>query len=383
MTKYSFNTIFYEATRRCNLSCSLCMSSSNVPDVVRKSIKKELTTEEIEERVLGPAHEIGIKVITWSGGEFLLRKDAVDLIQRATRHGYQSSVCTNGQVVTRELLRELHKASGGSLVIAVGINSIENENSWTRDCDCAVALKTIALCEETGVKRHVVVNVGRHNLKSIARTLQYLEDKGIPYNRSPFTARGSGCGYFEQLAVSAAEMAAVLHPELRKHANGYISYTPFFLSPELHARFSKGHRNVTVPQNPSIGCWVGTWLGLTAEGDVSPCGILMDVISCGNVREQTFQQIIDGSPVFQDLLDRNKLQGKCGRCRYKFTCGGCRAMAYFKHGNPLAEDPQCFFEPVDESTICEHEAETNKIFKRYAFMARHAGRSMLQEGFKF
>ncbi|MCY3019959.1 MAG: radical SAM protein [Planctomycetota bacterium] len=375
---YTFNTIFYEVTRRCNLSCPLCMASSNAPEVVRESVKRELSTTEIEQRVLIPAREIGVKVMTWSGGEFLVRDDAVELLRLASKHGFESSVCTNGMLVTKERLRELHAASDGSLVVAVGINSIENENSWTRDCDCAVALKVIAMCGELGIKRHVVVNVGRHNLATIEHTLQYLEERGIPYNRSPFTARGSGCGYFEKLAVSAQEMKETLHPALRKHANGYISYTPFFLSPELHERFSKGRRNRTVPQNPSIGCWVGTWLAISAEGAVSPCGILLDVINCGNVREKTLKQIIDDSPVYQDLLDRNKLQGKCGRCRYKFTCGGCRAMAYFKHGNPLAEDPQCFFEPVDETTVCEHEAETNRIFKRYAFMVRHAGRSMMK-----
>jgi sulfatase maturation enzyme AslB (radical SAM superfamily) len=92
----------------------------------------------------------------------------------------------------------------------------------------------------------------------------------------------------------------------------------------------------------------------------------------GNVRDQTFQEIIDSSPEFQKILDRNQLEGKCGRCRYKFTCGGCRAMAYYEHGNVMAEDPTCFFEPEDESTVSEHERETNKMFKRYAFMVRYA-----------
>ncbi|HEY3324411.1 MAG TPA: radical SAM protein [Planctomycetota bacterium] len=379
---YTFNTVFFEVTRRCNLSCKLCMASSNNPAKVRESIQRELTTDEIEQRVLMPAREIGVKVMTWSGGEFLLRSDAVELLRRATKHGFESSICSNGMAVTPQRLKELQAASGGTLVLAVGINSIENENAWTRDGGCDLALRALDLCEQLGIKRHVVVNVGRHNLATIEKTLQWLEDRGIPYNRSPFTARGSGCGYFEKMSVSAKEMEETLHPALRKHASGYISYTPFFLSPELHERFSKGKRNITVPQNPSIGCWIGTWLAVNAEGDVSPCGILLDVITCGNVREKTLKQIIDESPVYQDLLDRNKLQGKCGRCRYKFTCGGCRAMAYFRHGNALAEDPQCFFNPKDATTVCEHEEETNRMFKRYAFMARHAGRRLTASGSK-
>lgn len=371
-TPYTFNNLFYEATRRCNLACPMCMASSNDPKVVCRSIQRELSCDEIERHVLATAGEIGIDTITWSGGEFILRDDAEEVIRRATDHGYASILTTNGVKLTRERLLALQEASGGTLVVAVGINSIANQNAWTRDNDIDDSLRVLELCEELGIRRNVVVTVGKHNLETLGDTLQWLEDKAIPYNRSPFTARGCGREYWEQLRFSRDDMERTIHPELRKHPNGYISYTPFFLAPEVHARYSHGKVNVTVPQNPSIGCWVGTWLALSAEGDVAPCGILLDEVSCGNVREQTFKEIIDTSPVFQQLLDRNRLKGKCGRCRYKFTCGGCRAMAYFEHGDLLAEDPTCFFEPEDETTVCEHEAETNRMFKRYAFMVRHA-----------
>ena len=92
------------------------------------------------------------------------------------------------------------------------------------------------------------------------------------------------------------------------------------------------------------------------------------------MREKTFQQILDESPVFQKVLDRNLLQGKYGRCRYKLTCGGCRAMTYYEHGDLMAEDPTCFFEPEDETTVSPHEQQTGKMFKRYAFMARHVAK---------
>ena len=376
--KYSFNTIFYESTRRCNLACPMCMTGCNQPELVRESVRRELSTAEVEKHILGTAREIGVRVMTWSGGEFILRQDALELVRLATRWGYESSICTNGVAMTEDKLRAFQDAAGGTLVVAVGINSIENENAWTRDCDCDVALRVLDACEKLGIKRHVVVNVGRHNLATLKRTLNWLEEKGIPYNRSPFACRGSGKAYFKELGFTREDMEKTIHPELRRHPGGYISYTPFFLSPEVHEAFSKGHRNVTVPQNPPIGCFCGTWLAIGAEGNVSPCGILVDVLDCGNVRDRTLQQIIDESPVFQDILDRTRLKGKCGRCRYKFTCGGCRAMALYHTGDYMAEDPTCFFEPVDETTRSEHEAETNRMFKRYAFMVRHAGRNMVK-----
>ncbi len=373
--RYSFDTLFFEATRRCNLACPMCMASSNDHALVRRSKRRELDADEIERHILLTAKEIGIRTITWSGGEFIVRRDAVELVRRATRYGYESTICTNATLMTREKIEQFRAASGGTLVVAVGINSIDDEHTWTRDADCQEALRVLELCRELDVRRHVVVNVGKHNLDDLERTLQWLDNQGIPYNRSPYTARGSGRDYWDELSFSRQDMENSIHPALRKHPNGYISYTPFFLSPELHQRVSEGACNVTVPQNPSIGCWCGTWLAVNSEGDVSPCGILLDEVRCGNVRERSFQQILDASAAFQDVLDRNRLKGKCGRCRYKFTCGGCRAMAYYHSGDLMGEDPTCFFEPEDESTVSEHEAETNRMFKRYAFMVRQARNS--------
>jgi radical SAM protein with 4Fe4S-binding SPASM domain len=371
-TKYSFNNLFFEATRRCNLACPVCMAGSNDPVRVEQSSRDELSTDEIERHVFATARDIGVETITWSGGEFIMRPDAVELVGRAADYDYASIIATNGTLMDRAILGELKRASDDTLVVAVGINAIDDSNRETRDADCDVAMSVLDLCEELDIRRNVVVTVSKHNLESLDRTLDWLEDKGIPYNRSPFTARGSGREHWEKMRFDRVDMETKIHPALRKHPLGYISYTPFFLGPEAHERFSKGSRNVTVPQNPSIGCWCGTWLGLTAEGDVSPCAILLDDVSCGNVRDKSFQEIIDTSPTFQRILDRNQLQGKCGRCRYKFTCGGCRAMAFYEHGDVMAEDPTCFFEPEDESTVSEHEAETNRMFKRYAFMVRYA-----------
>ncbi len=379
---YTFNNLFFEATRRCNLACPMCMASSNDEARVARSQRDELSTAEIERYVLASARDIGVETITWSGGEFILRSDAVELVRLASEHGYSSIIATNGTRMDRAILAELDRAADGSLVVAVGINSIDDDNRHTRDADCDVALEVLDLCAELDIRRNVVVTIGQHNMATLDRTLDWLEERGIPYNRSPFTARGSGREHWDRMRFTRRDMQEVIHPALRKHPLGYISYTPFFLAPEVHDRFSKGSKNVTVPQNPSIGCWCGTWLALSAEGDVSPCAILLDDVVCGNVRDKTFQEIVDSSPVFQKILDRTQLQGKCGRCRYKFTCGGCRAMAYYEHGDVMAEDPTCFFEPEDETTVSEHEPETNRMFKRYAFMVRyaHSKRTLIERG---
>lgn len=371
--RFNFPTLYFEATRACNLRCGICMSGSNDPQVVRQSRQEQLTAEEIENLVFARARDVGVKIIIWSGGEFLTRPDALELLRGARRYGYRSSVCTNGVRLDRERLLEVREAGGDDLVISLGINSLGGENTATRDADVDVTLRALDLCQELGIKRHVVVNLGRHNMRTLGGTFDYLYERRIPWNRSPFTARGSGAGHFLDQTLTREEMQKYAHPEMRRHAFGYVSYTPFFLAPELHAKFSQGRRNQTVPQAPSIGCWCGTWLAMSAEGNVAPCAILLDVLDAGNVRETPLADIVANSDIFKRVLDRNQLGGKCGRCRYKFTCGGCRAMAYFASGDFMGEDPQCFFEPVDETTVCEHEAETGRVFEKYALMARYAG----------
>ena len=113
MTKpgtYTFKTLFFEATRDCNFACPMCMASSNDRAVVAESLKRQLSTEEIERTVFIGGKEIGLDTITWSGGEFILRPDATELVHRATAHGYTSIVTTNGAYMDREKLLELSGA---------------------------------------------------------------------------------------------------------------------------------------------------------------------------------------------------------------------------------------------------------------------------------
>jgi radical SAM protein with 4Fe4S-binding SPASM domain len=370
---YTFPAIYFEATRLCNLQCQACMAGSNDPERVRASRKQELSYEEIRELVLLPAQRLGVKAIGWSGGEFLLRKDAFDLLRLTVELGYQCKICSNGELLTRQRLRDIKEATGGRVTIALGLNSIDERNETTRDASPDCTLEVLKLCEELKIDRHVIITIGKHNTETFEQTVDYLVKRRISYNRSPLVGRGSGCDFFREQAFDRDDLRDKFHPALRHHVNGYVSYTPFFLSPELHEQVSGGVRNGNVPHNPPIGCWVGTWLTLNAEGDVSVCPVLLDVLSAGNVRDKPLDRLVNESELFATLLDRSQLKGRCGQCRYQYTCGGCRAMAYFHTGDMMQEDPTCFFDPVDRNTVSEHEAETNRFFKKYLMVARYVG----------
>ncbi len=373
MTQYRFQVVYFEATRRCNLRCPMCMTGSNDPRKVRRSVRSELTLEEIRDRVMIPARRLGVHTMAWSGGEFLVRKDALDLLRLTVDLGLRCSVLSNCKKLTRERLEKIRDVTGGQARIVVGLNAVDEENRATRDSESDRTIQVLQDCAQLGLGQHVVITIGKYNTESFERTVEFCVKHNIAYNRSPLVPRGAGSGCFASMGFDRNDLERYFHPALRRHPHGYVSYTPYFLSPELHAQVSGGVRNNTVPQNPSIGCWVGSWLTLNAEGDVSLCPVLLDALSAGNVREKPIDELVKSSPLIARITDRSQLKGRCGRCRYQYTCGGCRAMALYHTGDYMGEDPTCFFDPVDRSTVSEHEAETNRIFKQYLLVARAAG----------
>jgi radical SAM protein with 4Fe4S-binding SPASM domain len=82
---------------------------------------------------------------------------------------------------------------------------------------------------------------------------------------------------------------------------------------------------------------------VSRRGDVFPSGFMP--IRAGNVKEQSLVEIYRKAPLFNDLRDTAKFEGRCGLCEFVGVCGGSRSRAYAVTGDPLAEEPFCTYEP--------------------------------------
>jgi radical SAM protein with 4Fe4S-binding SPASM domain len=88
------------------------------------------------------------------------------------------------------------------------------------------------------------------------------------------------------------------------------------------------------------GCGAGRfYCAISPEGDVQPCVFMPLVV--GSLKTQKFEDIWANSKVLQDLRNREKLKGRCGKCEYKYVCGGCRARAYAYTDDYMKSDPGC------------------------------------------
>ncbi len=364
-----FHTLYFEATRHCNFACDSCSSGSHIKD---KEWGKELTTTEIIERVLRPAYKLGTRYIAFSGGEFLLRPDAFELLMEANSLGFRISVVSNGSTLNDKAIHKLKDLLGDNLLVSLGINSFDNAvNTSSRNIASDKLLRLIDKLEAAHININICVTIGMHTVDSLHDTLNKIRELKLPNNRIPFSPRHSDS---KNLMFDKETMQHKIHPELRKYHQGYVSFVPFFISPKLYEIYS-GQNEIAhkVPTNPSIGCWCGSFYSVNPEGEVSPCPLLGDHFSGGNVSTEKLKDVLYKSELFQKIVSRKDFGGKCGKCRFRFTCGGCRTMAYYHTGDLFGEDPTCFIDNLSDNELKEIELEMEKNFKNYIRLSELGG----------
>ncbi|HNU98869.1 MAG TPA: radical SAM protein [Verrucomicrobiota bacterium] len=347
-----FFLCYFETTRDCNLACKYCMSRPETPVSA-----PELSTEEARTLVLDELAKVSSNMaVAFSGGECLLRDDIYTLLAHTASRGMYSFVNTNGKMLVQtDAVRRCRDATGGRVIFVLPFNSIDAEsNRSSRDDDTSTVMQATEVCRREGTDYFFLLTISKENLDTLAPTVQFLKMNRVPMLRAPFVPRGSGMGYVD-LFFDADDMKRVIHPALTSSPLSAISYTPFFADPDALEATWKTY-GVKIE---GLGCQAGrSFAAVGAEGNVAPCVQLLDSTAVvGNVRQTPLSELIARHPTFQALRQRREnLKGRCGICRYRESCGGCRALAHYRSGDLFAEDPTCFFEPKDRQSRCDLEA---------------------------
>lgn len=67
-------------------------------------------------------------------------------------------------------------------------------------------------------------------------------------------------------------------------------------------------------------------------------------LKVGSLREASFQEIWDHSPILALLRTREDLEGYCGPCQFRNVCGGgCQARSYGYFGTLKGPDIGCVY----------------------------------------
>ncbi len=332
------HVVAWNLTSRCNLQCAHCYISAGPSEVA----KGELSTDECLQitddiLALNPS-----PMFILSGGEPLLREDLTELAAHASSRGATVVVGTNGTLLTHKKIRDLQNA--GVTGVAVSIDSLNaryHDRFRHGDGSLQATLDAVGRLREDRLDFVVQTTVTNGNRQELRRLVEWSAENGAVSFNAYFlvsTGRALGMG-----AMSAEENEEVLkelvdlHREYRGQMMVRAKCAPQFM------RLVKQ----SVPDSPVLNyatrCPCGTqYCRVTPDGKLTPCPYMPAV--AGDLRTQSFAEVWNDSALFRELREGG-LGGRCGRCSYRLTCGGCRARAFAVEGDPLDEDPGCAYEP--------------------------------------
>lgn len=360
--------IVWNFTNKCNLRCLHCHQDS------KKVVERELSTEEAF-RVVDNIADAGTSVITFSGGEPLVRKDIFKVARYASDKGIFCTIASNGTLINSKIAEKLWNS--GIRRVEIGLDGASPEpHEFIRNSKGSFdkTLKGIKSCVDLGKFQEIAVTTTmyKNNVSEIPKIIDLAEELGATrfyLNRIISAGRGKEFTNFDIPRKEKIEILNYLYDRFRDsvvkgkgilcYARGMtyysrIGYTKsdgkmFHVSEAVSGydriweeKFGQEISKIVRKYASGFGgCSAGTtYAGLSPQGDLQPC--VVAPIPLGNLLEEDLREIWMKNEL-DYMRKRNELKGRCGKCSYNEICGGCRYTAFIETGDWLEEDPSCPF----------------------------------------
>ena len=344
--------VVWDFTHKCNLSCKHCYSNAGA------SSQKELTTKEALE-VVDQLADFGVTALAFSGGEPLGRKDFFEVASHAAKRGLYVSVATNGTLLIKENVKKLKQAKINYVEVSIDGATAETHDAF-RGASGAFenAVAGLKTCVGADLCACIATTATKSNIAEMPGILDLAEEIGAErFTYFNFIPTGRGKELSNQ-DLSPEEREKLMLYLLDRMSKGY-KVTILTTAPQLarvslqcqgpgdEATMSMAHMQTIKVSKKAVpladfigGCGAGRlYCSLSPQGDVHPCVFLP--INVGNLKTEKFGDIWLNSKLFNALRNRDNLKGACGKCNYKYICGGCRASASAYNNDIMSSDVGC------------------------------------------
>ena len=352
--------VVWNYTNACNLRCKHCYQRADKPT------PDELTTKE-RFSVIDQLDENNVSALAFSGGEPLMRRDFYDVAKYAYERGLYVSVATNGTLLSRDTVARLKKSGVSYVEISLDGATKETHESFRGVEGCfEKTIQGIKNSVEAGIFTCIATTATKHNINEVPKVIELAKKIGVKrviiFNFIP-TGRGEEIVHLDLSPTEREDLLKYLYEELAGGRIETLCTAPQYSRVCLQQSLARG-KDILSPTHFAAldfhgrakqladflgGCGAGRlYCAIQPNGLVTPCVFMPIVV--GDLRKQSLRDIWLNSKVMNELRDRDKLEGRCGRCEYKYICGGCRARAYAYYGDYLAPDPGCIRELEEPST---------------------------------
>ena len=324
--------ILLELTHKCPLECAYCY---NQLDFVNT---KDNMSKEDWFRVMEQARAMGAVQLGISGGEPLLNKDVVEIVQKANELKFYTNLITSGVGAPKGVVSKLKEA--GLKTVQLGVQSHDkntmslitnNKNSYDEKVAFAKQVK------EAGLQLIINTCITRQNIHQVGEIIEFAEELGANYLEiANIQYYGWALKNINALLPSQEQIT-----KAREVTNYYRTQRKdmkvFFVVPDYFATRPKACMN-------GLGT---TFLTINPDGVALPCNTANTLpLEFPNVKEFSVEQIWNESPAFNYFRGDSWMSEPCRTCDEKEKdFGGCRCQAFALTGDMNATDPVCIKSP--------------------------------------
>jgi len=295
-------------TFRCQNNCVHCYAGG-------PHETEELTTEQWK-TVIDRLQQIGVFIVTFTGGEPTLREDLTELLHHAQSKGIVTGLITNGRRLKDEdYVQALEKAGLDFVQI-----TLESHEAKVHDAITAVKgswKETVA-----GIKNAVASQIyattnttlSQQNAGDFLKTVDFIKQLGVAgFGCNSLIYSGKASDISDKFAVSTETLKEIL-PQVHDKANQlglkFLWYTPTQYCSFDPVSLGLGVKSCTAAL---VNMCVGP------NGDVYPCQSYFE--SLGNILKSPWQNIWN-HPLAVSIRKREYAEPKCKDCPQLQICGG-------------------------------------------------------------
>ena len=336
--------VYWETTIACDLACRHCRA-----DAIKARDPLELSGEDAR-ALMRDVKRMGSMLIL-TGGDPMKRPDLFDLIAYGRSIGLPMSITpSTTPTLTREVVARFKELG----MAALGV-SLDGPTAEVHDAFRGVpgtfdrSMAALGWARELHIPVQVNTTVTGDTMRHLPAMFDLLASQATPPVRrwSLFLLVPVGRG------TDLGLPSAALIEELFGWVYQVAADAPFHVGTveAPHYRRYWIQRKLAEGMPPAAIAAAGKRMGfgvrdgngvifVSHRGEVFPAGFL-PYPSLGNVRETPLSELYATAPALVALRDMDQLRGACGRCTFRWACGGSRARAYAMTGDVMETDPFC------------------------------------------
>lgn len=300
-----FDTLNIYLTNACNLRCSHCFVKAG------KALANELLESEWC-AVLEDFYSVGGKTVTITGGEPTLRHDFASIIRKASTIGLDVTVLTNGVLWNDQMIATLAPYISEVQISLDGVD--EKMNARIRGEGFFEKIKKTIIA---------FANAGVHTSVSTTFTLETMDENTSYRYQNLIASINEQCNAPVHFKLSTKILPGRDISYTEEQNNHYLEeinrIQGLVNTVNTYDFFMENHYPNTIIKNCGYG-----GLSIRADGEVFFCNRILDLDSCGNIREHSIAYFIQKGELAYEKTDVNHMY-PCKNCYLKYLCGGgCR-----------------------------------------------------------